>query len=262
VVADLDYDGSVSPPYQAAPLGARKATPIDARLSLGARAKSTNCLVPPDRSGRLVSVTRVLRPNVDESGPCDRYERGASAARPHSLQPVLSSESNAYRPREGHAGSPTGLWNIHRTDRPDPRSRRSPSSLCAPGSVSALPPSLNNRRPPRDAPRAAHRTSSSTPRREKWRRPQTRGERDRLPPAVRVLLSPDPATNNPDTVLTNDKFGDSESWTDGHHVNVDHRGRLLSWVRPPLRANKSRVPPVDLRGEPNGKDRRERQRLP
>jgi putative transposase len=45
------------------------------------------------------------------------------------LQPVLSSESNAPWPREGHTRSPTGLWNIHRTDRRDPRSRRSPSSL-------------------------------------------------------------------------------------------------------------------------------------
>ena len=59
----------------------------------------------------------------------DRHERGASPAHPQVVRAVLSSEPDASWPREGHARSPTDLWNLQWADRRDPRSRWSPSPL-------------------------------------------------------------------------------------------------------------------------------------
>src|SRR5437879_758068 len=50
------------------------------------------------------------------SGSRDRAQSGASATRPHDLQPVLSSESDASWAREGRARSPTSLDKIHWAD--------------------------------------------------------------------------------------------------------------------------------------------------
>ena len=72
-------------------------------------------------------------------GSRDRAQSGASATRPHDLQPALSSESDASWAREGRARSPTSLDKIHWADHRDPGSRRPSSPLRTAGSVSARP---------------------------------------------------------------------------------------------------------------------------
>ena len=64
----------------------------------------------------LAESVRGTRDRLNPSrmpGSCDRAQSGASATRPHDLQPVLSSESDASGAQEGRARSPTRLGAVH-----------------------------------------------------------------------------------------------------------------------------------------------------
>src|SRR5207244_3611594 len=96
-----------------------------------ASAASMDFFTVPTLTGRVLFVLIVLS-HV-------RAVSGASATRPHDLQPVLSSESDPSWPREGRARSPTSLAKIHWADHRDSGSRRPSSPLRTAGSVSARP---------------------------------------------------------------------------------------------------------------------------
>jgi len=72
-------------------------------------------------------------------GSRDRAQSGASAARPHDLRPVRSSESDTSWAREGRARCPSSLDNRPWADHRDSGSRRPSSSLRTAGGVSARP---------------------------------------------------------------------------------------------------------------------------